>query len=159
MTTSPTLFPSGMIEDGEIDSGKLAYFRERLKNRLHEVVVLEFIRQQDTYGLTKAELGRRIGKPPERITRLLSAPGNWELETVSDLLLGMASELEFAPVLLTEKIKGGESRAPTAVAQNVSGAHLHDLAAPRGIGTTQTASQSSVSTMTGSAPNVSQRAQ
>ncbi len=93
-----------MIREGEIPAGKLAYFRERLKNRLHEVVFLEFLRQQDTYGLSKAELGRRIGKPPERITRLLAAPGNWTLDTVSDLLLGMGSELDLAPVLLVEKI-------------------------------------------------------
>jgi hypothetical protein len=102
-----------LLKDDEIPVGKLAYFRERLKNRLHELIFLEFLRQEDTYGLTKAELGRRIGKPPERITRLLSAPGNWTLETVSDLLLGMASELDFSAALLVNKIVGQKVSSET----------------------------------------------
>jgi hypothetical protein len=150
MTTSPTPFPSGILEKGTIPVGKIAYFRERLRNRLHEVVFLEFLRQQDAYGLTKAELARRIGKPPERITRLLAAPGNWTLDTVSDLLLGMASELDLGTVLLVNKI---ETRASDArgIATEISSVRqqtketrpsFNDLVSPKN----QTVSASGVST-------------
>ena len=54
---------------------------ERL--RLYEAVIKEFLES----GVTKAELARRIGRKPEQITRWLGAPGNWTLDTVSDLLL------------------------------------------------------------------------
>jgi hypothetical protein len=47
-------------------------------------------------GLNKAEFARRIGRAPEQITRWLAAPGNWELDTISDFLLG-TSGAEFDP--------------------------------------------------------------
>ncbi len=70
----------------------LSYFQARLKNRLHNFIISKFIEMEKTHGLTKADLARRIGRKPEVITRLLGAPGNWTLDTVSDLLLGIASE-------------------------------------------------------------------
>jgi hypothetical protein len=130
MPISPTPFPSGMIDDGEIPAGKLAYFRERLKNRLHEIILLEFLQQQDAYGLTKAELGRRIGKPPERITRLLAAPGNWTLDTASDLLLGMGSELDFSVALLVDKIAPRKHPQGTDAEPPKEGKRIDTMASP-----------------------------
>jgi hypothetical protein len=84
------------VRDGKpISVGKKEYFRARLKSRLHQLVVNEFIRHEDL-GLTQAEFARRIGKRIEVINRLLGAPGNWTLNTVSDLLLGMGGEPELA---------------------------------------------------------------
>ena len=45
-------------------------------------------------------MARRIHKRPEQITRLLGAPGNWTLDTVSDLLLGMGFEPELSAVAI-----------------------------------------------------------
>jgi len=92
------------MEKKEIPVGKLAYFRERLKNRLHELVFLEFLRQQRERKLTQAELARRIGKAPEQVNRWLGAPGNWELDTVSDLLLGMGAEPAFSIEHLADRL-------------------------------------------------------
>jgi hypothetical protein len=72
----------------------MAYFRERQRNRIHELVLGEFLRS----GLSKADFARRIGRAPEQITRWLAAPGNWELDTISDFLLGI-SGAEFRPSL------------------------------------------------------------
>jgi hypothetical protein len=85
------------ISNGEtIPLGKLAYFRERFRDRLYELVVSEFLKKERNKELTRADLARRIGRKPEQITRWLGAPGNWTLETVSDLLLAIAkSELDF----------------------------------------------------------------
>jgi hypothetical protein len=66
-----------------------AYFRARLKNRLYDLVLTKFAAQS---GLTRAILARRMGKKPEVVSRLLGAPGNWTLDTVSDLLLAIAGE-------------------------------------------------------------------
>lgn len=71
----------------------LGYFRARLKNRLHQLILGEYLKLEAN-GLTRAKLARRVCKRPEQITRLLGAPGNWELDTVSDLLLAMGYELE-----------------------------------------------------------------
>jgi hypothetical protein len=65
-----------------IPIGTLAYFQARNRSRVYETVIREFLDS----GITQATLARRIGKRPEQINRLLGAPGNWTLDTVSDLL-------------------------------------------------------------------------
>lgn len=88
-TSRTTPFLSEILNDEPIPLGKLAYFRERYRDRLYELVVEEFLKQEAS-GVTRAEVARRIGRRPEQITRWLGAPGNWTLETVSDLLLAIA---------------------------------------------------------------------
>lgn len=93
MTTSQeTSFLSEILEGDKIPAGKLAYFRQRLRNAFYDLVISEFMRQEDESGLTQAELARRIGKRPEVVNRLLGSPGNWTTDTSSDLLLGMGVE-------------------------------------------------------------------
>lgn len=98
MTTSPT--PSFLAEilsggavplsGSTIPLGKRAYFQERLKGRAYDLVVNEFLRQRDMDPtLTQATIARRLEKRPEQINRWLSGPGNWTLETLSDLLLAI----------------------------------------------------------------------
>ena len=79
-------------EAKELPPKAVGYFQARLKNRLHELVLVEFMKLEKQ-GFTKADMARRIHKKPEQITRLLGAPGNWTLDTVSDLLLAMRLEL------------------------------------------------------------------
>lgn len=96
MTTSQTQsFLTEIMEGKPIPVGKLEYFRARLQSRIHQLVLAEYLRQEDR-GLHQADLARRIGRKPEAINRLLGAPGNWTLNTVSDLLLGMSAEPNFA---------------------------------------------------------------
>jgi len=65
-----------------IPLGTLGYFRTRNRWQIYELVLTEF----KNSGITQADLARRLGKRPEVISRLLGAPGNWGLDTVSDLL-------------------------------------------------------------------------
>jgi hypothetical protein len=74
-----------------IPEAKREYFQTRLRNRLFNFILAKFVAEQER-GLTKAKLGRRIGKPPEVINRWLGAPSNLTLDTVSDLLLGISAE-------------------------------------------------------------------
>lgn len=76
----------------ELSTGTRAYFHARLKNRLYDLVISKFQEKEITDKLTKAKLARRTGHSPAVITRLLGSPGNWRLETVSDLLIGIAGE-------------------------------------------------------------------
>lgn len=88
----------------------MGYFRGRLQNRLYDLVVREFLKQEAEGRLTKAEVARRIGRRPEVISRWLGAPGNWTLDTVSDLMLAMGAELEFSVVALPD---ARTKRSPT----------------------------------------------
>jgi hypothetical protein len=82
----------GAGHDGpQIPPAKLAYFQERFRDRVFEFIVGLFLAEQQR-GLTKAKLGRRIGKKAEVINRWLGAPSNLTLDTVSDLLIGIAAQ-------------------------------------------------------------------
>lgn len=80
-------------DEGRIAEHDLIYFRARTKNRAHDEVLAYFLKCAKSSGLTKAQLARRLGRRPEQITRWLSAPSNWTLDTVSDLLTAMEAEL------------------------------------------------------------------
>ena len=93
MTTYQTQSSFAEISSGEpLSESTLAYFRERQRSRIHEFVISEFLKS----GMTKAEFARRIGRDPAQITRWLANPGNWELDTISDFLLGISGG-EFEP--------------------------------------------------------------
>jgi hypothetical protein len=79
-------------ESRAFSPGTLAYYRARFRNRLYHLVLSKFRAAVAEEGLTRAELARRTGKRPEVLTRILGAPGNWRLDTVSDLLMGIAGE-------------------------------------------------------------------
>lgn len=88
MTMPQTSFLSEIDQKEPIPLGKLAYLRERTRNRIHNYILEKFIQE----GMSQAELGRRIGKRPDVINRLLGAPGNWTIDTIVDLLAGISGE-------------------------------------------------------------------
>lgn len=119
MTTSQISFLSEILSNESIPAGKLAYFRRRLSNRLHALVLSEFARLEKEGKITRAELARRIGRRPEQVTRWLGASGNWTLDTLSDLLLGMKCEASLSVVHL----EGYETKIDgTAVASRAAAA-------------------------------------
>jgi len=94
MTIYQTQFLSELAagHDGpQIPNAKLAYFRERLRGRVFEFILLKFLAEQEN-GLTKAKLARRIGKTSDIINRWLGSPSNLTIDTISDLLIGIAAE-------------------------------------------------------------------
>ena len=85
----------------------LAYFRQRQHDRLFDLEHAEFRKS----GLTQAELARRMGRRPKVVSRMLGAPGNWRLDTVSDLLFAISG----AEVAFTTRYPMAES-SPAAAA-------------------------------------------
>lgn len=95
MTTSQNLSLLSEIHDDQlIPLQTLQYFRRVLQNRLHELVLQVYIDQQANEGLTQKQLAGRLGKEPAQINRWLHTAGNWEFDTLSDLLLGMKVDLD-----------------------------------------------------------------
>jgi len=87
-------------ESSQLSKKALGYFRGRLSNKLYQLVINEF-KKRESAGFSRAKLARRIRKKPEQITRLLSGPGNWTIETVSDLMLGMGFEPELTAITIS----------------------------------------------------------
>lgn len=119
MTMSQTTFLSDVLDAREIPRNKLAYFRARLRNRLYDFIITAFVREQETGKLSKKQLAERIGRRPEQITRWLSGPSNWTLDTISDLLIAMGAEAEFSLVFLKDKVSVEKNSSASFEAQSV----------------------------------------
>jgi hypothetical protein len=85
MNTSQITTLSAPIGDDPIPVGSLGYFRARNRHRLYSLIIDEF----EQSGISQATLARRLRKSPEVICRWLGAPGNWRLDTISDLLFAI----------------------------------------------------------------------
>lgn len=104
MTMSPTPFLYDINSGGAIPPEKRAYFEDRLRSRLYDLVLREFKKQQQKSGLTQKHVASRLGKRPEQINRWLSGPGNWTLDTVSNLLLAICKgELDIGVSVLSDQ--------------------------------------------------------
>lgn len=82
MRTSRSMWlrePSGI---SRVPESTLAYFRTRNRHRMYSLVIGEFKRS----GISQADLARRLGKGTDIVCRWLRSPGNWTLDTLSDLL-------------------------------------------------------------------------
>ena len=122
MTTSQTTpFLSEVLSGETIPAGKLAYFRARLADRFYSLVLEKYIQMEKESGLTRAELARRIRRKPEQITRWFGSPGNWTIETISDLFLGMGCE----PALGVEELNKAVA-APQRAGQILANAPAPD---------------------------------
>lgn len=87
MTTYPvTTYQFDANNRDRISAGALAYMRERHRSHVYSLVLDEFERS----GINQATLAARLGKAPEIISRWLSGPGNWTLDTESDLLFAIS---------------------------------------------------------------------
>src|SRR3978361_132643 len=83
----------------------VAYFRQRQKNRVFTVLVSFFAQEAERSGMTKKELAELLEKDPAQITRWLSAPSNFELDTLSDLLLVLGAEMDHRIVRFDDRMK------------------------------------------------------
>jgi hypothetical protein len=85
-TSQPTYTLYKPTADNRVPDTTLVYFRERNRLRVFELVLSEFV----SSGIPQACLARRTGRRPEVVNRILSAPGNLTLDTVSDFLFAIS---------------------------------------------------------------------
>lgn len=71
-----------------ISTGSLAYISTRNRLKAFSLIHDEFRKS----GITQSELARRLGKGPDRVCKLLGAPGNWTLDTISELLFAISGK-------------------------------------------------------------------
>ncbi len=91
MTTSPkNTFLVDALNSDTISLAAFSYFRERFRDRLYDLVLEEFLKQEAECGLTAAEVARRSGYSSEQIIRWFNSSEHWTLETASDLFLAVS---------------------------------------------------------------------
>jgi hypothetical protein len=89
----------------------IAYYRQRQKNRVFSALVAFFAEEAERGRVTKKKLAELLGKDPAQITRWLSSPSNFELDTISDILLAMGAEMDHQIVRFSERPKQNYAHA------------------------------------------------
>jgi hypothetical protein len=77
---------SNPIGDERIPEGVFEYLQLRNRMNVFTVVQNEFLNS----GITQSTLAKRMGKGSDRICHLLAAPGNWTMDTASDVLFAIS---------------------------------------------------------------------
>ena len=97
MTISPAKLALSEISKGQpIPEEALVYILARAQARAYNFVIGKFLEKEETDELSRADLARMTRTGPAQITRWLSSPHNWTIETVAKLLLAIdRSEIEF----------------------------------------------------------------
>ena len=93
---------------GKIRARELAYFRQRLKNRVFGEMTAFFAEEAERSGITKRVLVDKLNRDPAQITRWLMVPSNLTLETISDLLLALEAEVDCRIVRFADRPKANE---------------------------------------------------
>jgi len=104
MTTSQTSILSEIRSDKPISARTKAYYRRRLQNLIHRVILKAFRDEAKKTGLTQKELAKRIESRPEQVNRWLGAPNNLTVNTIADMLLGIGVDLDKPSVTPIEEL-------------------------------------------------------
>lgn len=87
----------------EVSIRDRAYYRRRQQTRVFSAIVALFAEEAEKGNITKKELAEILGRDPAQITRWLSEPRNFELDTISDMLLAMGAEMDHSVVRFADR--------------------------------------------------------
>lgn len=85
----------------------LAYFRRRQQNLVFSALAKFFADEAAAGRINKKAIADKLGKDPAQITRWLAEPKNFELDTISDLLLAMGAEMQWNVVAVDQSAFDG----------------------------------------------------
>ena len=109
-----------------ISAGTRAYLQQRLRNRIYNIVVTEYLNKKDKNpGFTKAALAKHIGARPEQVEGWLASPQDWTIDIIADLLIGIAgAELDLSISYIADKFARNLVEAEAELHLNPS-ANIH----------------------------------
>lgn len=86
MTTLQTTILSKPVGDEKISRGVLGYILARDRQQAYDLIITELKKS----SVSQATLARRIDMDTGELSRLLSRPGNWQIDTFGTLLFGIS---------------------------------------------------------------------
>src|SRR6266446_7694343 len=93
-TYQPMSLATGLLSDDPLDPEHLGYLHARAQNKAHDCVLAVFADEAGARGINRAYIARRLRKRPEVVSRCLTAPGNWTLDTLGELLGSMGYDVD-----------------------------------------------------------------
>lgn len=114
-------FLSEILEWKPIPEDKLIYFRERLRGRLHSAILRAYVARSKERGLKRKDLAARIHRTQAQITRWLSTASNLTLDSISDLMVGLAMDFDEFPFTRIEETIAPASAGMSAVIKTTEG--------------------------------------
>jgi hypothetical protein len=102
ITSQQTSLINDALSDQPFAPDDLGYVLGLVRNRAHSCVLEKFVEAQDQHGLTKARIARKLNKRPEVVSRELTAPGNWTLDTYGSYLFAMG----YLPCFYAQDLRG-----------------------------------------------------
>ena len=89
----------------EVSRRDRAFYRRRQQTRVFAEMAALFAEEAAKGNISKKELAEILDKDPAQITRWLSEPRNFELDTISDILLAMGAEMDHSVVRFADRPK------------------------------------------------------
>lgn len=88
-TTSQTSFLDRPTGDEKISERALGYVTETAREEMFDMIATACVEA----GVMRSQIAKRLGKDPALVTRQLSAPGNWTIDTISEYLFAINGRL------------------------------------------------------------------
>lgn len=94
-----------ILSGAPIPADKRQFFRDRLRDRLFEMITNELNAQELAGKTSIVDLAYRLGREPDQFDRLLATPDAWKLDDYVDMFLGLfGCELEVRPVPVADTV-------------------------------------------------------
>ena len=112
ITFQKTPVKSEIEGDGRLSAGTLGYLCARNRDAWFDYVHQK-LAAAEARGVKRSDIAARLGKSPSRLSKLLAAPGNWTLDTVTELLVAIDREeaVPSSASLLRPKPRNSSSEA------------------------------------------------
>lgn len=82
-----------------------ALVAERNRNRVHEIVIKALEDAAESKGINRRQIAEKLGKSQPQISKCLSGPANWTLDTISNLLFAIDAEMDYSVVFNKDRSK------------------------------------------------------
>lgn len=118
MTLSSNHTISFLNDNGKVSVPDREYFRAQTQREAYNAIIERFAEISADHVAVRSQIASRLGKDRAQITRLLSEPSNITLDTLSDLLLAMGSQVEISQSKIGSDPKGNYMHPNSAYSSN-----------------------------------------